>query len=100
MRKSSSKGFFGSFEIRLALDLLRVIDNPYQDRPQQIQKQHQIAAEPSLPAHFKNGRSADAEVCKLYFTAVGQNGAAVPLQGQPRIGPHTLQGAGGGGVGF
>ena len=33
VRKSSSKGFFGSFEIRLALDLLRIIDNPYQDIP-------------------------------------------------------------------
>ena len=33
VRKSSSKGFFGSFEIRLALDLLKVIDNPYQDIP-------------------------------------------------------------------
>ncbi|MBR3309344.1 MAG: helicase-exonuclease AddAB subunit AddA [Lachnospiraceae bacterium] len=33
VRKSSSKGFFGSFEIRLALDLLKIIDNPYQDIP-------------------------------------------------------------------
>lgn len=33
VRKSSSKGFFAAFEIRLALDLLKVIDNPYQDIP-------------------------------------------------------------------
>ncbi|MBR3244530.1 MAG: UvrD-helicase domain-containing protein, partial [Parasporobacterium sp.] len=33
VKKSSSKGFFGSFEIRLAMDLLKVIDNPLQDIP-------------------------------------------------------------------
>ena len=33
VRKASGKGFFEAFEIRLALDLLKVIDNPYQDIP-------------------------------------------------------------------
>ncbi len=33
VRKSSSKGFFGSFEIRLAMDLLKITDNPLQDIP-------------------------------------------------------------------
>ena len=31
--KSSGKGFFDSLEIRLILDLLNIIDNPYQDIP-------------------------------------------------------------------
>ena len=31
--KSSGKGFFDSLEVRLVLDLLRLIDNPYQDIP-------------------------------------------------------------------
>ncbi len=31
--KSSNKGFFETFEVRLAVNLLQVIDNPYQDIP-------------------------------------------------------------------
>ena len=31
--KTSRSGFFDSFEIRLILDLLKIIDNPYQDIP-------------------------------------------------------------------
>ena len=31
--KASNKGFFGAFEIRLFTDLLKIIDNPYQDIP-------------------------------------------------------------------
>lgn len=33
MVKSTNKGFFQTFEIRLALNLIRIIDNPYQDIP-------------------------------------------------------------------
>ncbi len=33
VRKSSSKGFFAAFEIQLALELLKIVDNPYQDIP-------------------------------------------------------------------
>lgn len=31
--KSSNKGFFDSLEIRLIIDLLKIVDNPYQDIP-------------------------------------------------------------------
>ncbi len=31
--KASNKGFFDTFEVRLAIDLFRIIDNPYQDIP-------------------------------------------------------------------
>ncbi len=31
--KASNKGFFGTFEIRLFTDLLKIIDNPFQDIP-------------------------------------------------------------------
>ncbi|MBQ9815311.1 MAG: helicase-exonuclease AddAB subunit AddA [Lachnospiraceae bacterium] len=33
MQKESGKGFFESFEIRLVMDLMSIIDNPYQDIP-------------------------------------------------------------------
>ncbi len=33
VKKASNKGFFSTVEIRLVLDLLKVIDNPYQDIP-------------------------------------------------------------------
>ncbi len=33
VEKASNKGFFSAFEIRLALDLFKITDNPYQDIP-------------------------------------------------------------------